>query len=285
VSRCRTSSAFSAPAPLAIDDDLEQRTVRERLRIHVVDRDGAAVDEQPRESLLAERSERRGDGGRGCGRALADRRIDQRRLARVAVAGRLVRDFHELVDLRRVRDRHRRLDDRQIEPDEEPRAVGQLRELARDDFGRLAHDLAPALAAERAADAREQQPHVIVDFGRRANRRARVAHAVLLPDGYRRRDPVDAIDVRLLHPLEKLPRVRRQRLDVAPLAFRVNRVEGQRRLPGAAHAGDDHELPDGNRDVDILQVVRARAAYDKVGGFRRGGLHSPVSWRMSKPPS
>ena len=144
--------------------------------------------------------------------------------------------------------------------------AGQLAELPRDDLGRLAHDLAAAVAAERAADAREEQPHVVVDLGRRADRRARVADAVLLPDRDRRRDAVDAIDVRLLHPLEELPRVGRQRLDVAPLPFGVDRVEGERRLPRPAHAGDDDQLAERQRDVDVLEVVRARAAHDELGG-------------------
>ena len=39
---------------------------------------------------------------------------------------------------------------------------------------------------------------------------------------------VDQIDVGLLHLLEELPRVGRQRFDVAPLALGVNRVERQR---------------------------------------------------------
>ena len=67
----------------------------------------------------------------------------------------------------------------------------QLAQLARDDLGGFAHDLLAALPAERPPDAREQQPHVVVDLGRRADGRARVADAVLLPDGDRRRDAVD----------------------------------------------------------------------------------------------
>ena len=80
-------------------------------------------------------------------------------------------------------------------------------------------------------------------------------------------DAVDAIDVRLLHPLEKLARVGRQRLDVAPLPFGVDRVEGERRLARPADAGDDDQLAGGQRDVDVLEVVRARAADDEIRGF------------------
>ena len=63
---------------------------------------------------------------------------------------------------------------------------GSVAELPRHDLGRLAHDFLAAVAAEGAPDAREQQPHVVVDLGRRADGRARIADAVLLADGDRR---------------------------------------------------------------------------------------------------
>ena len=98
-------------------------------------------------------------------------------------------------------------------------------------------DRSPTSTAEGAAHAREQQAHVVVHLGDGADGGPRVADAVLLADRNRRRDAVDAVDVRLLHPLEELPGVGRQRLDVAPLPFGVDRVEGQRRLARPAHAG------------------------------------------------
>src|SRR5439155_2347677 len=76
-----------------------------------------------------------------------------------------------------------------------------------------------------------------------------------------------------------------QRLHIPPLAFGVDRVEGERRLARPADAGDDHQLADGQRDVDILEVVRACAAYNEIGGPIAGGLHSQVSWRMFKQRS
>ena len=113
---------------------------------------------------------------------------------------------------------------------------GKLTEAARHDFGRLADDFAPAVAAERPADPRVEQPQVVVDLGRRADGRSRVADAVLLADGYRRTDPFDGVDVRLLHPFEELAGVGRQRLDVPALPFGIDRVEGQRRLARSADA-------------------------------------------------
>ena len=121
-------------------------------------------------------------------------------------------------------------------------------------------DLLAAVRAVRHADVGEQQPEVVVDFGDRADRRPRVRAGRLLLDGDGRRQAVDQVDVRLLHLLEELPRVRRQRLDVAPLPFGVDRVEGERRLPRAGQAGDDHQLVARDIDVDVLEVVDARAA-------------------------
>jgi len=124
-----------------------------------------------------------------------------------------------------------------------------------------------------------------VNLGRGADGGPRVADAVLLANGDGRRDAIDPIDVGFLHALEKLPRVGRQRLDVPPLTLGINRVEGQRRFARTAHTGHDHQLADWQRDVDVLQVVRTRAAYNEIGAMRRGGLHGPLSWGMVKPRS
>ena len=118
----------------------------------------------------------------------------------------------------------------------------------------------PQQVAVRHADVGEQQAQVVVDLGDGADRRARVRAGRLLLDGDRRRQAVDQIDVRLLHLLEELPRVRRQRLDVAALPFGVDRVEGERGLARARQAGDDDQLVAREVDVDVLEVVDAGAA-------------------------
>ena len=68
---------------------------------------------------------------------------------------------------------------------------------------------------------------------------------------------MDFIDVRLVHPLEKLTRVSRKRFDVTPLAFGVDRVESERRLARAADAGDHGHLVYRNREGDVLEVINA----------------------------
>jgi hypothetical protein len=59
---------------------------------------------------------------------------------------------------------------------------------------------------------------------------------------------------------QELPRVGGQRLDVAPLALGVDGVEGQRRLARAGQAGDHDQLVPREVEIDVLEVVRARAA-------------------------
>ena len=69
------------------------------------------------------------------------------------------------------------------------------------------------------------------------------------------------VDVGLLHLLEELPGVGGERLDVAALALGVDGVEGERGLARAGQPGDDHQLVARDLDVDVLEVVLARAAH------------------------
>ena len=142
-------------------------------------------------------------------RALVKPRVAQRRQLLLELALAAADDRRQHVDARVLRIEHHHVDDA---------------------LERLAGDLAAAVRAVRHADVGEQQPQVVVDLGDGADRRSRIRAGGLLLDRNRRRQAVDQIDVRLLHLLEELPRVGRQRLDVAPLPFGVNRVEGERRL-------------------------------------------------------
>ena len=129
-----------------------------------------------------------------------------------------------------------------------------------DPLERLARDRLAAVRAMRVADVGEEQPEVIVDFGDRADGRARIRSGRLLLDRDGRRQTVDQIDVGLLHLLEELARVRGQRLDVPALTFGIDRVEGERRFAGSRQARDHHELVARDVDVDVLEVVDSRSA-------------------------
>ena len=126
----------------------------------------------------------------------------------------------------------------------------------------LAGDLLAALGAVRDPDPRPEQAQVVVDLGHGADRRARVARGRLLVDRDRRREPLDRVDVGLLHQAEELARVGRERLDVAPLPLGVDRVEGKARLARAGEPGDHDQRVAGQLDVDVLEVVLPGARDD-----------------------
>jgi hypothetical protein len=61
---------------------------------------------------------------------------------------------------------------------------------------------------------------------------------------------------------QELPGVRRERLDVAALALGVDRVESKRRLARPREPGDDDQPVARQGQVDVLEVVLARALDD-----------------------
>ena len=138
---------------------------------------------------------------------------------------------------------------------------------------RLALDRQPGRRRIGDADAREEQPHVVVDLGDGADGGARVARGGLLLDRDGRREPVDLVDVRLLHHLQELARVGGERLHVAALALGVDRVEGERGFSRAGQAGHHDQAVARQVEVDVLEIVLARAADgDELARFQRGFL-------------
>ena len=146
--------------------------------------------------------------------------------------------------------------------DQQAGALRLGQHLVHDLADRLALDLAPAVGTVRVADAREQESQVVVDLGDRADRRPRVLARALLVDGDRRREPVDLVDVRLLHLAQELAGIRGEALHVAALALGVDGVEGEAGLAAPGQPGDHDQAVTRERDADILEVVLARAAHD-----------------------
>ena len=123
----------------------------------------------------------------------------------------------------------------------------------------LAGDGLAANGAVRPAGSGEEEAQIVVDLGDRADRGPGVATAGFLVDGDRRGEPFDVVHIGLFHLAEELAGVGGERLDVASLAFGVDRVEGEGGFTGAGHARDDDELVSGDGDVDVLEVVLASA--------------------------
>ncbi len=75
---------------------------------------------------------------------------------------------------------------------------------------------------------RKQQLQVIVELGHGADGGARGSHRICLVDGDRGRNSVDAVDLRLIHPIQELTGVGGEGLYVAALALGVQCVESER---------------------------------------------------------
>ena len=149
----------------------------------------------------------------------------------------------------------------------EPRAFRQREDAVHHLRNGLALDRQAGRGGIGNADARPEQAHIVVDLGDGADGRAWIARSGLLLDGDRRGQSVDLIDVRLLHHLQELAGIGRQALDIAPLAFGIDGVEGERRLAGARKAREHHQLVAGDIEVDVLEIVLACAANRNPASF------------------
>ena len=125
----------------------------------------------------------------------------------------------------------------------------------------------------RNADAREQQAHVVVNFGHGADGGARVFAGGFLLDRNRRAKAADVIHIRLLHHVEELARIGAERFDIAPLPLGVDRIKGQRGFPRPRQAGNDDQLIPRQIHVDGFEVMFPRAT-DR-NRLQLGHAHTP----------
>jgi hypothetical protein len=137
----------------------------------------------------------------------------------------------------------------------------------------------------RCADRGVEQAEVVVDLRDGANGGARTAAGGLLLDGDSGAEALDGVHVRALDLVEELAGIGGEGFDVAALPFRVDGVEGQRGFTRAGEASDHGEGIARDPDIDVLQVVLARAADRDVGDGHDGNLKaenqgcSMVAWR------
>ena len=140
-----------------------------------------------------------------------------------------------------------------------------------------------AVGAAVAGQAGEHQAQTVEQFGHRAEGAADAGHAGALVQGQGGRYIAHLVHLGaagLRHPAAG---VGGEGLQIAPGAFGVQYAEGERRLPGAGHAGDADDLAERDVDVYILEIVRTGPAHlDLVGRFL--GLH-PTKIRIISFPS
>ena len=108
-------------------------------------------------------------------------------------------------------------------------------------------------------EVRPQVFHVVADLGHRADGRAGGANGVALAKRDGGRDAVDSVNLRLVHPIEKLPDIRRKRLDITPLPLSEEGVKCERTFAGTAQAGEDDQPALGQVEIEILEVIVADA--------------------------
>ena len=145
-----------------------------------------------------------------------------------------------------------------------PLAGAECRMRSHDLLGGLARDGPAAVGAVRRADGGVEKAEVVVDLGDGADGGARAAAGGLLLDGDGRAEAFDGVDVGALDLVEELARVGGESFDVAALALGVDGVEGERRFTGAGEAGDHRQRVARDADVDVAQIVLARAAHRNV---------------------
>ena len=107
----------------------------------------------------------------------------------------------------------------------------------------------------RNADRGVEDTEVIVDFRRRGDGGAGIGRCDALFNRNGGRESLDVIDLRLLHPVQELPGIGGETLDIAPLSLGKERVKGERRLSRATRPGDDDQLVPGNRDIKVTQIM------------------------------
>lgn len=128
---------------------------------------------------------------------------------------------------------------------------------------------------------RVEQAQVVVNLRGGRNGRARVGPTGPLLNGDGRRQPLDVVDLRLLHLVEELPSVGRKTLHILALPLREQGVEGQRRLPGTAGTRDDHQAVSRDLQRKVLEVVLPRS--DDADELLRHGHHPTARTPSGKP--
>ena len=139
-------------------------------------------------------------------------------------------------------------------------AGGAPEQLGVDGLGRVVAHRQRGGAVEQRSGPGQQQLEVVVELGHRADRGTRRANRVGLVDGDGRWHTVHLVHGGLVHPVQELARVRREGFHVAALPFGKQRVEHQARLAGSAGPGDHGQLAGADVQVEVLQIVLARAA-------------------------
>ena len=140
-------------------------------------------------------------------------------------------------------------------------AFGQGEDILRHVVFGVALDLLSRYGREGVSDAGVEQFKVVVQFGRGADRRTRIAGIDLLFDGDGRSDTRNDIHIGLVDLAQELSGIGREALHVAALPFGEDRVEGEGRFAGTRKSRDDDQSVVRNFDLDVFEVVHPCTFY------------------------
>ena len=136
-----------------------------------------------------------------------------------------------------------------------------LHDQVHDLFVGVADHLPPGSGRIGPRSLRIQKPQEIIDFRDGPDRGAGVVAGCFLLDGDDRAETVDVLHLGLLEDAHEMLRIGGQRVHIAPLPLRMDRIEGQGGLAAAGQSRHHHELVPRDVDVDIFQVVGFCAAH------------------------
>ena len=125
--------------------------------------------------------------------------------------------------------------------------------------GHFAHGPA-AVGAEKMRFVGKEKLQMVVQFRHRADGGTGRSHRAALIDGDRGRNAVDFVYLGAVAALQKLTGIRTEGFCVAPLAFGVEGVKGERTFTGSRRSRDDCESTRSDIDVHIFKVVLLGAA-------------------------
>src|SRR5439155_9133686 len=147
----------------------------------------------------------------------------------------------------------------------------------------LRTDFPVAIRTERAGNSWPEQLQIIIDLRHRPDSGTRRLDRVRLLNSDRRRDSTDVVHPRLIHAVEELPHVRAERLNVAPLAFRINCLESETRFAAATRPRDNRQFSERKINIDPLKIVLTRAAnFDAVSARCRANAFSVPDLRTHR---
>ena len=144
--------------------------------------------------------------------------------------------------------------------DHQPSSFGQLQNLLQNLVDRLPLNwLSAACTMSRPCTGVEQSQKV-VDLSCHGQRTASRHRGNSLIHTDRRRETCDIIDVGPRKLTQQRPSLNGDTLQITSLAFREQRIKGQRTLAGTADAGHHDQLASGQIDIHIAKIMSPRAA-------------------------